>query len=588
VGLWPDAIRALPNHVRETTHGRWLDFINYVREPREQSGLHAALFLVLAFLFVRARRKILGWLKSGSPSAPDPVVFMRPFSAALAATLVFATSPFVELAASVKQLLNVAAIVPVLRIITPVVSPSVAALSSAVCVLFAVEMVRQAYAGVQVIGQAILVGETLAAIIVLFWMRNHYRQIIAERADSSRIMLLRASRSIVLSVLIISFFAGLAGYLRLARLLTPGILVGGVLALAALAYVQIFTGAIAVLFQLWPLRLLRIVEHHRELLQNRIYRLLVWMGVLGWLTRYLAYLGLLDPAWSLVQAVLATRLERGTISVSVGSVIEFVLIVWLAYLLSAFIRFILDEDVYPRTNIAPGISYATSSLLNYIVLALGFVVALGAVGMDFSKVGLLAGAFGVGIGFGLQSVVNNFVSGLILLFERPVHVGDAVQMGNLQGRIRRIGIRASVVRTVQGAEIIVPNAQLISEQVTNWTLSDQLRRIDLPVGLSYGVAPKKVIELLEGVARANPDVLQNPAPRCLFMNYGDSSVNFELRAWADYANSQQVHSDLTVAIYDAMYAAGMSFPFPQREVRVLSNHDGLPAVSPSDAREKAR
>ena len=139
-------------------------------------------------------------------------------------------------------------------------------------------------------------------------------------------------------------------------------------------------------------------------------------------------------------------------------------------------------------------------------------------GVDFSKVTLLAGAFGVGIGFGLQSVVNNFVSGLILLFERPVHVGDAVQMGNLQGRIRRIGIRASVVRTVQGAEIIVPNAQLISEQVTNWTLSDQLRRIDLPVGLSYGVAPKKVIELLEGVARANPDVLQNPAPRCLFMN----------------------------------------------------------------------
>ena len=221
--------------------------------------------------------------------------------------------------------------------------------------------------------------------------------------------------------------------------------------------------------------------------------------------------------------MLSTRLERGTISISVGSVVEFILTVWVAYLLSAFIRFILEEDFYPRMNITPGISYATSSLLNYIILALGFIVALGAVGVDFSKVTLLAGAFGVGIGFGLQSVVNNFVSGLILLFERPVHVGDALQIGDLQGRVRRIGIRASVIRTLQGAEIIVPNAQLVSEQVTNWTLSDQMRRVDLPVGVNYGAAPKKVIELLEGVARAHPDVLQNPAPRCLFMSYGDSA-----------------------------------------------------------------
>ncbi|MGN6732440.1 MAG: mechanosensitive ion channel family protein, partial [Candidatus Binatia bacterium] len=472
------------------------------------------------------------------------------------------------------------ALIPVLRVIQPVMTPSIAALSWAICVVFAIDMVRQAYAGVPMTGQAILVLETLAAILVLFWMRERYRQIIAERAES-RAVVLRTARSIILSILIISFFAGVAGYLRLARLLTPGVLVGSVLALAAFAYLQVFSGAVAVLFQLWPLRLLRVVEHHGELLQERIYRVLIWIAVLGWLTRYLAYVGLLDPAWSLLQGVLGTRLERGTLSISVSNVIEFVLTVWLAYLLSAFIRFVLQEDFYPRMNIAPGISYAMSSLLNYIVLALGFVLALGAVGVDFSKVTLLAGAFGVGIGFGLQSVVNNFVSGLILLFERPVHVGDAVQIGDLQGRVRRIGIRASVVRTLQGAEIIVPNAQLISEQVTNWTLSDQLRRVDLPVGVNYGAAPKKVIELLESVARAHPDVLKDPAPRCLFMSYGDSGINFELRVWADYINGQQVKSDLTVAIYDAVYAAGMSFPFPQREIRMLSDNCDAPLDSPS-------
>jgi small-conductance mechanosensitive channel len=270
----------------------------------------------------------------------------------------------------------------------------------------------------------------------------------------------------------------------------------------------------------------------------------------------------------------------------VGDIVAFFLTVLGAYLLSAFIRFVLEEDVYPRTRIATGQSYAVSSLLNYAIVAIGFVVALGVLGMDLTKVTVLAGAFGVGIGFGLQSVVNNFVSGLILLFERPIHVGDTVQVGSLQGRVRRIGIRASIVRTMQGAEIIVPNAQLITEQVTNWTLSDQLRRLDLPVGVNYGAAPKKVIELLETVARAHPKVLQDPAPRGLFMSYGDSSINFELRAWTEQTNTVQVHSDLTVAIYDAVYAAGISFPFPQRDVRVLSDHDAASAVPSNAAVEK--
>jgi potassium efflux system protein len=172
----------------------------------------------------------------------------------------------------------------------------------------------------------------------------------------------------------------------------------------------------------------------------------------------------------------------------------------------------------------------------------------------------------------LQSVVNNFVSGLILLFERPIHVGDAVEVGNLQARVQRIGIRASVVRTLQGAEIIVPNSQLVSEQVTNWTLSDQLRRIDLPVGVNYSADPQKVIEVLEAAVTAHPRVLKNPPPKALFVEYGNSSINFELRAWTDdFDGWYQVRSELAIAIFDAVHAAGMSFPFPQREVRLL--HD---------------
>jgi small-conductance mechanosensitive channel len=171
-------------------------------------------------------------------------------------------------------------------------------------------------------------------------------------------------------------------------------------------------------------------------------------------------------------------------------------------------------------------------------------------------------------------VVNNFVSGLILLFERPIHVGDTIQVGDILAEVRRIGIRASTVRTRQGADIIVPNAQLITEKVTNWTLSDRLKRIDLPVGLNYGVDPRKAIQLLEAVARRQSNVLQQPAPRCLLIGYGDSSMNFQLRAWTDQFDDWQIiSSNLASAVYDAVIEAGFQFPFPQREVRVIGDAD---------------
>src|SRR5262249_48200500 len=325
---------------------------------------------------------------------------------------------------------------------------------------------------------------------------------------------------------------------------------------------------------------LQMVQHHRDLLERRAHLILRWMACLGWAVRVLNYVGLYQLAWTLGEIVWDTKLGRGPIQISLGDIVEFVLTVWVAYLVSRFIRFVLEEDIYPRTRMTRGFSYAVSSLLNYVIVALGFVVALGALGMDLSKVTVLAGAFSVGIGFGLQSVVNNFVSGLILLFERPVHVGDVVEIGDhLSGEVSRIGIRASTVRTYQGAEIIVPNAQLITERVTNWTLSDRHRRIDLRVGVDYGSPPQKVLEVLEGVARAHPQVLKIPAPSAFFIEFGDSSITFELRAWTNqFERWGRIQTELASAVYTALHEAGMSIPFPQREVRVLRDGSADPLV----------
>ena len=284
---------------------------------------------------------------------------------------------------------------------------------------------------------------------------------------------------------------------------------------------------------------------------------------------------------TLGQSLLGAKLERGALSISVEDVLAFALTLWVAYLVSAFLRFALEEDVYPRVGLARGLSYALSSLLNYVLLTLGFLAGLAVLGLDLTKLTIMAGAFGVGIGFGLQSVVNNFVSGLILLFERPIHVGDTIEAGGITGSVRRIGIRSSVVRTVQGAEVIVPNAQLVTERVTNWTLSDRQRLIELPVGVSYSAHPKKVMEMLESVALAHAQVLRQPPPRAFFTGFGDSAINFELRAWTDQFDQWfQIRSELATAVYDAGQAAGISFPFPQREVRLLQDPSAPPAAGP--------
>src|SRR5262249_25732102 len=416
--------------------------------------------------------------------------------------------------------------------------------------------------------------EAAAGIASLVYMLNFgafRRGSVDPVLHAERLRGFRAISGFVLLVLTAGLLTGAVGYMRLARLLVSSVFASGALALALYACVQVLDGVAAFVLSVWPVRLLRMVTHHRPLLERRVHDLLAWGATVAWAARMLDHAGLFEPAWSFGQALLTTQLGRGSITFSAADVLEFVLTLWLAYLVSAFIRFVLREDVYPRTRISRGISYAVSAVLNYVILTLGFLLALGLIGLDLTKVTVLAGAFGIGLGFGLQSIVNNFVSGLIILFERPIHVGDVIEMGDVLGEVSRIGIRAITVRTYRGAEIVVPNAQLITDRVTNWTLSDRRRRIDVPVGVDYGSAPEKVVEVLEAVARGHPLVLKEPPPQALFMQFADSSINFELRAGTNqFERWPKIQTELAAGVYAALRGAGMTFPFPQREVRLIA------------------
>ena len=239
----------------------------------------------------------------------------------------------------------------------------------------------------------------------------------------------------------------------------------------------------------------------------------------------------------------------------------------------------LEVIVLRHVTLPVGVPQTISRLSRYTVIVVGVMVAFSAIGFDVSKAALVAGGLGVGIGFGLQNIVNNFVSGLILLFERPIRVGDTIELGTTSGVVEKIGMRATLIRTWTGPELVVPNAQLVSSEVLNWNLKRDRKRAEVPVGVAYDSDPEVVAGILTEVAVAHPDVLEHPEPECLFLGFGDSSLDFQLRAWAATEKSFQVQSDLRFAIRKALTDAGIEIPFPQRDLPIKTTTD----ESPKDA-----
>jgi potassium-dependent mechanosensitive channel len=570
--LWDHAVSALPRSMPVISRGFRLNIQKYLQDPSRGMPLHATLFALLTAVACIIRHKYRRLMPSGISETSAANVFDRPFSAALMIALLVATGDISQTPERAKDVLLALVLVPTYRLTYPAIDPRLSRAVFAAVILYLCDLVRQSLGGALLVEQAMLMLEGLAAIAVLGWLLDAERLRIVTGPSPESFRARSAPHLVkgLICFLLAGFLTATFGYTRLARLITPFVLYGSILALSLYAFVRIINGAVAVVLRSWPLRKLNMVANHCARMENLVSRVLTWLAAAMWANRLLAYIGLSDHAISLGKAILDFKLERGSISVSVEDILALGLSVWAAFLLSAFIRFALQEEVYPRRGIAHGLSYAYSRLIHYIILTLGFLVGLGVLGMDLTKVTVLAGALGVGIGFGLQEVVNNFVCGLILLFERPVHAGDIVEVGGLQGEVRRIGIRGSTIRTYQGADLVVPNSQFITATVINWTLNDPLRRIDLPVVVNCTVAPEKVIDLLESTARANPRILRDPAPECLFVGYEESSVSFELWAWTNQFNNwQAIRCELLTAVYNAVQTL-------QREVRAL----GEPETGP--------
>jgi small-conductance mechanosensitive channel len=278
----------------------------------------------------------------------------------------------------------------------------------------------------------------------------------------------------------------------------------------------------------------------------------------------------MDMEWNeIVELVQRPLFTLGQKPVSAATLALLLGVVIGAMLLSRVARTILRTRILSRTVMDVGLQYALARIAGYVVLVLGLLVGLSAVGIDLSSLTVLIGALGVGIGFGLQNIINNFVSGLVILFERPIQIGHRVEVGDIAGRVERIGARGTTIVTNDNIALIIPNSEFISSRVVNWSLGGDRRvRFHIPIGVSYGSDPKVVRQLLEDVALANPDVLKDPRPDLMFDKFGDSSIDFELRVWTETMSDRPkvLASALYYAIWEVLHDNDIEIPFPQRDL----------------------
>jgi len=276
--------------------------------------------------------------------------------------------------------------------------------------------------------------------------------------------------------------------------------------------------------------------------------------------------------WSEIFGVFTKPLfQMGQTWVSLSTMVEFVVVVALVVLLSRLVRRLLRTRVLAHTKLDPGQQYSIARIVSYIVLVLGLIIGLETVGVNLSSLAVVAGALGVGIGFGLQNIVSNFVSGLIILAERPIQIGDRIDLGNnTVGKVERIGARATHVLTNDNIVVIVPNSEFVTSRVVNWTHIDPRVRFRINIGVGYGSDPHVVEKLLLEIADANPAVLKNPSPTVVFKGFGESSLNFELRIWsADMTHrAGALDSQVNFAIWDKFKEHGIEIPFPQRDLHL--------------------
>jgi len=523
-------------------------------------------FLALFGAF-RLRRQLERGAGAGGASETELKVLDSSFSIALLVALLGTIAYIRSAPLEIAFIFYILYLIPVVRLLSPLLEPLLRKLLHVLAVFYLLETLYLLIRFPPLLRREVHALIVVAALICFGWLaRPSQLRELSTLGRKFRILAIGIRLGLIL--LASSLAANILGFNSLAQILGLTALLGAFAGTALYCAARILMlVSSTVLRTNWTQSVL---EGRAEQIERWAWRVVVPLSFFLWLEALSRMLTIHDSVVGYVTKALSYPIGFQRVHFTLGDILSFLFILIVGYAVANLFAFALRKLLLSRFPLQRGLPFAISMVTYYVLLVLVFLAALVNAGMELNKFTLITGALGLGVGFGLQNIINNFASGLILLFERPIRVGDTVEMKGFVGTVRRIGARSSTILTFEDAEVVVPNSDLISKEVINWTLSSVRRRVDIPVGVAYGTDPERMLSLLLEVASSHPGVIQSPKPEAYFLGFGDSALNFEVRFWTYREDWFRLKSDAAVSLTKALREANIEVPFPQRELHIRS------------------
>lgn len=463
----------------------------------------------------------------------------------------------------VHEIALMAALIPVLRLLPKRRQGSSAVWPFAAVLLYAVDRLGVlASADSSLYRALLLVLDGLA--LVLAWHAIRLATPMPERAPQATLasrarVFVRPLAWTVAGLLVIAVVGNIVGNVTLAEMLTSGIIDSAYMAILLYACAIVCRDMARAALAGHAARRGQTGAGNYADLRTSLVNVLLLAAACGWLLYSLDRFRLLRPARSALSTILGLGIEVGEISVHLGEVLTFAVSSWLAYWTARAVRRVLREELPGHRHLARGVGSSIATLSYYAVLLAGFLIALSAAGVALGQLAIVFGALGVGIGFGLQNIVNNFVSGLVLMFERPIQPGDTVDAAGVSGTVREISLRSTTIRTADGADTVIPNGLLLNGSLTNWTMYDRTRRFEITLGVADDADPDRVLTILSAQVEATAGLSTEPPPRVMLSEYGDGGLRFVVSVWTEDPGSWgTVRNALLTRIHSALQAEGIA------------------------------
>ncbi|WP_457596878.1 mechanosensitive ion channel family protein [Hydrogenimonas sp.] len=523
------------------------------------------LGLTLLYLHLKKGRGRYTYDENDKRAKEATLFIDHPFAATIVVAALASPLFYPDRPTPVGELFALLALGAVLFIVRPALNGPVRLFIYTLSLLFALTILQNHLPAVDATVRVGWLAMALVLLAVSGWLARPGGALADRHVEPRLAIFLRLTPLIPLLALL-SAAANLLGAVNLALKLLSALVTSLLLLILFMVLARIFRGLVAMLVRHRARESHRLVRQEAERIENYLVFLIDTGLLLYWGYLVLKQFDLLFFVEEWWRHLMAHSWQIGRVTVSLGALVDFLLVLALTWFLTRLVTVLLELELFSRYRFPRGVPAAIQMIVRYLIITVGVVFALTVLGVRLTDLSLIAGALGVGIGFGLRNIMANFVSGLLLVFERPVQQGDVVQVGQVFGDVQKIGVRATTIKTYDGSEVIVPNADFITKEVTNWTLSSKSRRVKLTYRVAPGAHPRQVIALIGEAIEKIDGIRSDPAPKILFDGFGDYYLEFVVYFWVD-ERVLDIKSEAGIAIFKALESAGIRMPTPHSTVQ---------------------